>query len=140
VPDRNEQSRLLMRRVTEEIWNEGHLDLVDELIAVDFVDHLDLPGLEGRGRERYRASVVMMRTGFPDFQNPIDFVIAEDDIAVSYGHMTGTNSGDLMGMPPTGRAIDLPTIGILRFANGRAVERWGIADNMAMMRQLGLLG
>jgi steroid delta-isomerase-like uncharacterized protein len=140
VPDRSAQSRLLMYRVTDEIWNEGHVDLVDELIAVDFVDHLDLPGLEGSGRERYRASVVMMRTGFPDFRNPIDFVVAEDDIAVSYGRMTGTHSGDLMGMPATGQTIDLPTIGILRFANGSAVERWGLADNMAMMQQLGLLG
>jgi predicted ester cyclase len=124
-----------MLRVTEEIWNEGNLDLVNELIAVDLVDHLDLPGLEGSGRERYRASVMIIRAGFPDFQNPIDFVVAEDDIAVSYGRMTGTNSGDLMGLPPTGRTIDLPTIGILRFANGAVVERWGVADNMAMMQR-----
>lgn len=82
----------------------------------------------------------MMRTGFPDFRNPIDFVVAEDDLAVSYGRRTGTHAGDLMGLPATGRKIDLPTIGILRFANGRAIERWGLADTMTMMQQLGLLG
>lgn len=138
--DRGEESRTLMYRVTDEIWNQGHLHLVDELIAEDLIDHLELPGLEGEGRERYRASVLMMRTGFPDFRNPIDFVVAEDDLVVSYGRMTGTHVGDLMGLPATGRTIDLPTIGILRFANGRAIERWGLADNMTMMQQLGLLG
>jgi len=137
---RSEESRALMLRVTEEIWNQGRVELVDELIAEDLIDHLDLPGLEGRGRKRYRASVEMVLAGFPDFANPIDFVVAEDDHAVSYGRMTGTNTGDLMGLPPTGRSIDLETIGILRFANGMAVERWGVADNMVMMQQLGLLG
>jgi predicted ester cyclase len=140
MPDRSEESKVLMFRITEEIWNEGRTELVDELIGEDLVDHLDLPGLEGSGRDRYRASVLMMRTAFPDFRNPIDFVVAEDDIAVSYGRMTGHNTGELMGLPPTGRAIDLVTMGALRFSDGWAVERWGVADNMVMMEQLGLLG
>jgi predicted ester cyclase len=130
-------SKALMIRVTTEIWDRGRIELVDELIAEEFVDHMEMPGLEGTGRDRYRASVEMTRAGFPDFANPLDFVVAENDIAVSYGRMTGTNTGDLMGLPPTGRAIDLPTIGILRFADGRVVERWGIVDNMEMMQQLG---
>ena len=145
APTTSAESRALMVRITAEIWDQGRVDLVDGLIAEDFVDHLDLPGLElpgleGTGRERYRSSVVAMRTGFPDFANPIDLVVAEDDLAVSHGRMTGTHTGDLMGLPPTGRTIDVPTIGILRFANGRAVERWGVADNMTMMQQLGVLG
>ncbi len=82
----------------------------------------------------------MMRAGFPDFRNPIDFVVAEADIAVSYGRMTGHHTDELMGLPPTGRHIDVVTMGALRFSEGRAVERWGLADNMAMMQQLGLPG
>ena len=140
MADQSEDSRALMYRVTNEIWNEGQVQRIDDLIAEDLVDHLELPGLEGDGRERYRASFLMTRAGFPDFRNPIDFVVAENDLAVSYGRMIGSHTGDLMGLPATGRAIDLPTIGILRFANGRAVERWGLTDNMTMMQQLGLLG
>jgi steroid delta-isomerase-like uncharacterized protein len=140
APTTSAASRALMVRITAEIWDQGRVDLVDELIAEDFVDHLEVPGLEGTGRERYRNSVVAMRTGFPDFANPIDLVVAEDDLAVSHGRITGTHTGDLMGLPPTGRTIDVPTIGILRFANGQAVERWGVADNMTMMQQLGVLG
>jgi steroid delta-isomerase-like uncharacterized protein len=140
APTTSAESRALMVRITAEIWDQGRVDLVDELIAVDLVDHIEQAGLEGTGRERYRSSVVAMRTGFPDFANPIDLVVAQDDLAVSHGRMTGTHTGDLMGLPPTGRTIDVPTIGILRFANGRAVERWGVADNMTMMQQLGVLG
>jgi predicted ester cyclase len=129
-----------MRRLTAEVWDEGRLDVIDELIAEDLVDHIEVPGLEGSGRDRYRANAQMMRTAFPDFRNPLDLIVAEGDIAVSYGRMVGTNIGEMMGMPPTGKAIDLPTFGMLRFRDGQAIERWGAHDNMEMMQQLGLLG
>ncbi len=136
----SEQSRELMRRITAGVWDEGRFELIDELIAENLVDHIEVPGLEGSGRERYRANAVLMRTAFPDFRNPLELVIGDGDIAVSYGRMIGTNTGEMMGMPPTGRAIDLPTFGMLRFKDGQAVERWGAHDNMMMMQQLGLLG
>jgi len=136
----SEPSRELMRRLTAEVWDEGRLDVIDELIAEDLVDHIEVPGLEGSGRERYRANAQMVRTAFPDFRNPLDLIVAEGDIAVSYGRMVGTNTGEMMGMPPTGKAIDVPTFGMLRFRNGQAIERWGAHDNMEMMQQLGLLG
>jgi predicted ester cyclase len=129
-----------MRRITAGVWDEGRFDLVDELIAEDLVDHIEVPGLDLTGRERYRANAQLMRTAFPDFRNPLDLIVAEGDIAVSYGRMVGTNTGEMMGIPPTGKAIDLPTFGMLRFKDGQAVERWGAHDNMIMMQQLGLLG
>lgn len=82
----------------------------------------------------------MMRTAFPDFRNPLDLIVAEGDIAVSYGRVVGTNSGEMMGMPPTGKTIDYLVIGMLRFKDGQAIERWGVHDTMAMSQQLGLLG
>ena len=140
MSESSEESRELMRRITTEIWDKGRIDLVDELIAEDLVDHTELAGLEGTGRERYRASVLMMRTAFPDFRNPLDLIVAEGDIAVSYGRVVGTNSGEMMGMPPTGKTIDYLVIGMLRFKDGQAIERWGVLDTMAMSQQLGLLG
>ena len=59
-----EDSKALMWRITNEIWNEGRLELIDELIAEDLVDHVETPGLEGSGRSRYRASVEMARAAF----------------------------------------------------------------------------
>lgn len=139
MPEATERSRALMFRITREIWDEGHIDLVDELIAEDLIDHVDLPGLEGAGRDRYRASVEMMRAAFPDFRNPLDLVVAEDDFAVSYGRMTGTHLGELMGVPATGKRFDVPVFGILRFVDDEAVERWGLADFMGLTQQLGLM-
>src|ERR1700761_8627085 len=125
-----EESKALMWRITNEIWNEGRLELIDELIAEDLVDHVELVGLEGNGRARYRASLELTRAAFPDYQNPLDLVLADGDYAVSYGRSTGTHRGEYLGIPPTGRSFDVPTWGILRFADGQAVERWGLADNL----------
>jgi predicted ester cyclase len=135
-----DDSKALMWRITDEIWNNGRLELVDELIAEDLVDHVTLEGLEGNGRARYRASIETARAAFPDYRNPLDFVLADGAFAVSYGRSTGTHRGEYLGIPPTGRSFDVPTFGILRFANGQAVERWGMSDNLAMMQQLGLIG
>lgn len=137
MSESSEQSRELMRRITAEIWDEGRLDLIDVFIAEDLVDHIEVPGLEVTGRERYRANAQIMRAAFPDFRNPLDLIVAEDDIAVSYGRMVGTNTGEMMGMPPTGKTIDVLTIGMLRFKDGQAIERWGVHDTLAMMEQLG---
>ena len=136
----SEQSRELMRRITKEIWDDGRLDLIDEYIAEDLIDHIEDPTLQGKGRERYRETAMRMRTAFPDFRNPLDLIVAEGDIAVSYGRNTGTNTGEFMGMPPTGKSINVLSVGVLRFKDGQAVERWGFSDALGMMHQLGLLG
>jgi predicted ester cyclase len=135
-----EDSKALMWRITDEIWNKGRLELIDELIAEDLVDHVEVEGLEGNGRARYRATIEVTRTAFPDFKNPLDFVLGDGAFAVSYGRSMGTHRGDYLGIPPTGRSFDVPTFGILRFANGQAVERWGMSDNLGIMQQLGLMG
>jgi predicted ester cyclase len=136
----SDDSKALMWRITEEIWNNGRLELIDDLIAEDLVDHVELAGLEGTGRARYRASIEVIRAAFPDYQNPLDLVLADGTFAVSYGRSTGTHRGEFMGVSPTGRSIDVPTFGILRFANGQAVERWGAMDSLLMLQQLGLMG
>jgi predicted ester cyclase len=81
----------------------------------------------------------MTRSAFPDFRNPLDLVVAEGDLAVSYGPALGTNTGEMMGMPPTGKKIDVPVFGMLRFRDWRAIERWGVHDTMAWSQQLGLI-
>ncbi len=67
-------------------------------------------------------------------------LIAKGAHAVSWGRSVGTHPGEFLGILPTGRTLNLPTAGMLRFENGQVVERWGITDDLAMMRQLGILG
>ena len=57
-----------------------------------------------------------------------------DPASLMRPHITGTHDGELMGLPPTGRTIDVHAMGILRFADGRVVERWGIADSLTQMQ------
>jgi predicted ester cyclase len=139
MPGQTEESKRLLRRITDEIWNKRRLDLIDELIADDLVDHIEMPGIEGTGRERYRASVTAMHAAFPDYHEEILWTVAEGDGAVSYVRLTGTHEGPLYGLAPTGRRVEHNAMGALRFASGRAIERWGVGDSTAMMQQLGLV-
>ncbi len=129
----------LLRLVTEEIWCRRRYELVDELVSDDFVDHVEMPGLEGIGRARYLASVVLAHKGFSDYHEEIELIVADEDTAASYVRITGTHDGDLMGLAPTGRKVDFRSMGILRFANGQAIERWGVGDSLTEMHQLGWL-
>jgi predicted ester cyclase len=108
----------LMRRIAEEIWDHGRIELVDELIAKDIVDPKRYLVWRRPGRQRYRDSVVLNRTAFPDFRNPLDLIVAEDDLAVSFGRFTATNTGELCGTPLTGRSVDCQVVGMLRFGDG----------------------
>jgi predicted ester cyclase len=125
--------------ITEEIWCNGRLELIDELISEDIVDHIRMPGTDGTGREHYRATVLAIRGAFPDYHEEILWSVGEGDLAVSYTRLTGTHEGLLYGMEPTGKRVEFNTMGALRFASGQAVERWGFGDTAAMMEQLGLV-
>jgi predicted ester cyclase len=140
IPMAEREPAALLQLITVGIWCQRRYELVDELIAEDIIDHVEMPGLEGTGRARYLASVGLMHNAFSDYHEAIELIVADADKAVSYARVTGTHDGDLMGLPATGRRIDIRTMGILRFSGGRAVERWGIGDSLTQMQQLGLLG
>jgi predicted ester cyclase len=128
----------LLRFITTEIWCNRRYDLVDELVAEDFIDNIEAQGLEGVGRSRYLASARAVHDAFSDYHEEAVFVVANGDVAVSYAQVTGTHDGDFMGLPPTGRRVEYNSFGALRFADGLVVERWGIGDVPKMMLQLGV--
>ena len=124
MPER--ETAKLLRRVTEEIWCRRRYELVDELIADDFVDHIEMPGLEETGRPRYIASVRLVHRGFSDYQEEIELTVADEDKAVSYARTTGTHDGDLRA-PGNGPQRRFPVDGILRIESDQAIERWVLA-------------
>lgn len=138
MTDQTEESKALLRRITNAIWNNGRLDLIEELIGNDLIDHIDNSGIEGTGPERYRASVSALRTAFPDYREEVIWLVAEGDRAVSFVRASGTHEGPLRGVAPTGRKVEFNAMGAFRFASGQAVERWGFGDSLGMMQQLGL--
>ena len=134
-----EQNKALSRRFMEEVFNQGNLNLVDELVAPDFVEHEELPPGFPPGREAVKAFSTTFRGAFPDLKVTIDDLIAEGDKVVIRGTWSGTHQGELMGIAPTGKSVSFGVIDTVRIAGGKLVEHWGQMDTMRMMQQLGVI-
>ncbi len=130
-------NRAIVVRFLNEI-NAGNLGIIDTLLAPDFVDY-DVPAGMDAGIEGARAFFAMIRKAFPDVAFTPTLVTGDGDLVVVRSVITGTNIGPLMGMPPSGASISVPGIDILRVRDGRIVEHWGVADELSLLRQLGVI-
>ncbi len=127
----------LMRKAYELI-NAHDIDAFGDMLSDDFVEHEALEGFaptkEGV-KEFFTANIA----AFSDLRFEIEDTFAGGDKGVGRFRMVGTNDGAFMGMPATGKRVDVPGIDIVRFGeDGLGVEHWGAFDTMAMMQQLGL--
>lgn len=134
-----EQNKMLVRQMVEQVFNRGNMSMADEFLSPDFVEHEELPPGIPPGREAPKALFTMLRNAFPDFKATIDDIVAEGDRVVIRQTWSGTQKGEFMGIPPTGKSVSFRVIDILRMAGGKCVEHWGVMDNMAMMQQLGAI-
>ena len=130
-----QENKATVRSVIEEAFNKGNLSAIDELIAEEYVNHA--AGTEVRGREGMKGFVTTYRAAFPDYHCTIEDQAAEGDTVVTRWTARGTQKGELMGIPPTGRRVSLSGIVIDRLADGRLVESWLQADVLGMLQQLG---
>ena len=134
----SEENKALIRRFYEEVWNDKNLDAIDELVAADSVDHELPPGLPP-GREGAKAFVGMYLGAFPDTRITIEDIVAEGDRVVTRWSATGTHTGELMGIPATGKQINVTGLDINRISGGKSAEHWGQFDQMGLMQQLGVV-
>lgn len=125
------------RRIWEEIFPQGDVDGLAEVIHPDSFDHTDPSGPQGF--EAVKNTMLWLNGVFSDQVWDIHHVIGEGDTVVVHCTLTAVHSGDLMGIPPTGRQIRQPYVQILRFEDGKAIERWGVRDDATLMRQLGVM-
>lgn len=122
-----------------ELLNAGDIDGFGALLADDFVEHEQTPGLAPT-KDGVLEFFRMYRAAFPDLRFDPQDVIASDDKVVVRVRATGTNTGDFMGMPATGKSMDIQLVDIVRFDDdGLGREHWGVADVMTMMQQLGVV-
>jgi predicted ester cyclase len=127
-----------MARFYEEV-SAGNTGIVDELLADDFIEHDEFPGID-QTREGVKQFFEMSRAAFPDMRVRVLHIVEEGDIAVGHGLFEGTHEGDWMGLPGTGRKVSVPMADVVRFgSDGRAVEHWGVTDTGMMMMQLGAI-
>jgi len=131
------KNKAVMRRVFEEVLSKGNLTIIPELISPNYVFRSPL-GIEVKGPEGFKQNVTMYRTAFPDIYAAINDVIAEGDkVAVRYT-MTGTFKGEMMGVAPTGKRLEITGAVFVRFAGGKEVEASSCMDMLAWNRQLGI--
>ena len=116
-------NKALIRRIFEEVIPAGDPTAMRDLVAPDFLDHDPLPG-QPAGAEGAEYVVSTMHTAHPDLQFTIDDLVAEADRVTIRWTLRGTNTGPMLGRPPSGQPVELAAIVIFRIADGRLAERW----------------
>jgi predicted ester cyclase len=128
----------LVRRLIEEGFNEGNLDVAGELISPAMAEHQNFGPDHAAGAEGVKAVIASLRRAFSDFHLAIDDLAVDGDTVWLRMTGTGTNDGSFMGHPPTGRAMRTDVFDALRIENDRIVEHWGVPDRLGILFQLGL--
>lgn len=135
--ERFDDNEAVVRRVMEEIVNNGNLDAIEDSFAPDYVDH-NLPG-EGPHRDELKRHHAMIRAAFPDWRTSGEYIPAEGDRVVYRGTNSGTHEGNFMGVPPTGKRYSVDEIHVYRVAGGKVAEHHGVVAMLSLMRQLDLI-
>ena len=134
-----ESNMALSRRVLDEAFNAGNIDVIDELVTTDFVNHDAALPAPMVGPDAAKATIGGYRTAFPDLRITIEQQIADDQGVATRWSAKGTHQGDLMGMSPTGKQATVTGITIDRIVNGRIAESWTNWDTLGMLQQLGVV-
>jgi predicted ester cyclase len=130
-------AEVVVRRLIDEGFSQGRLDVCDELVAADIVEHQEFGTHHAAGPEGVKAVIGSLRRAFSDFELHIDDLVVAGDTVWIRNTATGTNDGSFMGHPPTGRAIRITVFDVLRIADGRIVEHWGVPDRLGVLHQIG---
>lgn len=131
-------NRAVARRFREELWNTGDLGIAAEIVHPDCVIHARIPFRTDfvRGPEALGQLVLFYRLAFSEVKVTAEQIIAEGDAVVVRWSAVGRNTGDLLGLPPTGRVATTSGVDVLRIADGRIVEGWVSWDTLSLLEDL----
>ena len=132
-----EQNKNIVRRY-QDIYNSNNLDALLEVVSEDLLTPKIMAGIP-HGIEGAKAAHRIMLAGCPDYQTVIEDLFAEGDKVAARITITGTHTGVLIGVQPTGKILSFTGIYIARIANGKIVEHWGEEDSASLLTQLGVL-
>ncbi len=133
-----EDNKALVRRFYEEFCNKGDLKVADEIVLTDYAEHENVLGATS-GRDGLKQFVTTTLAAFPDFHFTIEDAIAEGNKVAVRLTARGTHRGPLGDIPPTGNQVANTAIVIFRITDGKIVERWGVADQLLLLQQLGVI-
>lgn len=123
-----------------DLWTSGKADGIEEIAAENFRSHMEMPGITSTGIQQLKDLLAMSTAAFTDMKMEDVHLTADGDRVVAHYRLKGVNSGAMgEGMPATNKPIDVHTVDVLRFENGKVVEHWGYMEEMKMMQQLGMM-
>ena len=128
--------KAMAQRWFGEVMSEGKLDVIDELCSPDYIEHDPLPGTSP-DIAGLKDAIGQIRAAFPDMQVTADDLIAEGDRLAVRSTLRGTHEGDFMGIPASGKRVEVSNYDFVRFEDDRAAEHWGVIDSAALMEQIG---
>jgi steroid delta-isomerase-like uncharacterized protein len=134
-----DQHERIIRRYYEEVWNQGRLDVLDELLDQQYINHTPSVPDPPPGPDGLKPIVAAIRKAFPDLHYEIKDIVVNDSMAVARVIMTGTQQDSLFDLPPTGRKIMVNQINMEKIRNGKVVAHWRVTDELSMMKQLGFV-
>ena len=122
-----------------DLINSGDIDGFGRQLADDFVERAEIPGIPPT-KDGVVQYFRILLAAIPDMRMDVQDVIASGDKAVARVQVSGAHEGEFMGIPPTGNQVSMNLIDITRFGDdGLAREHWGVADQLALMQQLGVI-
>ena len=130
-----EDARTVFTNLMEEVFNRGNLEVADDLVADDFLNH-EAP--ESRGPEGFKATAAWLRSAFPDYHAELHETLVDGDLIAARLQVSGTHKGDFMGVAPTGRSFSVQHMHMYRVRDGKLVEHWACRDDLGQLGQLGL--
>ena len=136
----SERNKTLAHRFHLEMLQEGRFDLIDKLISPDFVAHVPgLPAEFSKGPEGVKKWFAALRAGISNLHNTHYETIAEGDLVLIRWGGTGLHTGNVFGVPASGKPIKITGLDLFRMAGGKIVEMWQEADYLGMMQQMGAI-
>jgi steroid delta-isomerase-like uncharacterized protein len=132
-----ENNKAVTHQFLEELFNKRNLAIVDALCATNVIAHGFGPGTSGI--EGTKRSAGMYLAAFPDLHFTFEDFIAEGDQVVVRWTSSGTQKGELMGIPPSGKQFSVTGVEIYRFEGGKIVEHWLESDMLGLLQQLGAI-
>lgn len=131
-----EENIAIVRRLIEGGFSDGNADLVDEVMAPGCIEHQrgNKPGADGA-----KQVIRTLHTWFSEFELTIEEIAASGNMVWSRNVARGVNTGSIMGFPPTGKRVQVDVFDLVRLENGKVVEHWGVADQLGLLIQLGLM-
>ena len=134
-----EENKATSRRFYEELFNRGNLAAAEEIVTADFVLHDPNIPEQPRGPDGLKRFVAMYRDIFPDIEFTVEDQVAEGENTATRWVARGTHQGELMGIAPTGKRVEVRAFTLHRFSGGKIAEDWAHYEALDVVRQLGVV-